>query len=152
MGLGIKGWKWKWLLSLISWRFSSKVFGSCPHDFRLCWTRALSSKRRNTPTPPPTWGHNNDANKLKIKSATWSHWILHVIGSMGKAKTKTKTKLILMLGDWSWVSRGIRLLLHKGHEEKECFIHTHRNKHGYFLRDLFGWQDSWHNTPTHEYV
>lgn len=32
---------------------------------------------------------------------------------------------------------GIGLLLHNGHEEKECFIYIHRDKHGYLPRICF---------------
>lgn len=74
-------------------RYSSKVFVSCPHDFKLCSSRDLSSKWRNT----STWGHKNNSNKLEVKTSAWSHLILQVIKSTDKKRNSDSGWLVLSI-------------------------------------------------------
>ena len=62
------------------WWFTGKAFAVCPRVLRLCWSRDLSSKGRNTSTKR----HNNDSTDLEVEIVTRSLWGPHASKSVEK--------------------------------------------------------------------
>lgn len=68
MDAGIKHCKWE---CHHSWSIG-KMFASCFYDLRLCWSRYISSQKRNT----STWRHISFI-ELEVKTGTHPLWVPH---------------------------------------------------------------------------
>lgn len=96
MGLGTNRWKREWHYSLLPLVTHQQNFSSCSHNFMLCWSRGLSSRRRNASIKR----HNKDSIEPEAGTSIWPLWAPPVSESTGKEWSYSPR-----WGDWSWLPR-----------------------------------------------